>query len=99
EHFGRNQRSAGETLAMRYGAAYIAIGTMALRGSFNAVEFVGDNMVVSRFALDDASPDDYAASLTAASRPRRLRPLRGPPPTRPRHSAPSVRRPTYCTSG
>jgi erythromycin esterase len=81
EHFGRNYRSAGETLAMRYGAAYIAIGTMALRGSFNAVEFVGDNMVISHFALDDASPDDYAASFTAASLPRMIVPLRGPLPT------------------
>ena len=45
------------------------------------MEFVGDNMVISHFALEDASPDDYAAAFTAASLPRMIVPLRGALPT------------------
>ena len=73
EHVGRNGRSAGQLLTDRYAAGYVAIGTIALRGSFNAVDGL--------HAMGDATSDDFASMFAAASIPRMIVPLRALPPS------------------
>jgi len=73
EHAGRSGRSAGQLLADHYGSGYVAIGTIALRGSFNAVD--------GPHAMDDATPDDFASLLATAAIPRMIVPLRELPPS------------------
>jgi erythromycin esterase len=83
EHFGRTPstlndpngaKTAGAILADRYGASYVAVGTMALRGTFNAVN---DSGTISQFAMSEATLDDYAVAFAGAALPRMIVPLRG----------------------
>jgi erythromycin esterase len=78
EHFGRAARSAGQMLAERYGAGYVAVGTIALEGSFNAED--PDEGLVSPMPMSEATSDDFAALFATASMPRMIVPLRDPLP-------------------
>jgi erythromycin esterase len=85
-HFGKlpyrlymapEKKSAGAMLAERFGETYVSIGTIALKGMFNAMEFAGDSGNVSQFPMIEAAPDDYASIFATASMPRMIVPLRG----------------------
>ena len=78
EHFGRSTRSAGQMLAERYGAGYMAVGTIALEGSFNAED--PDEGFVSQMPMSNPTPDDFAALFATASMPRMIVPLHDPLP-------------------
>jgi erythromycin esterase len=90
EHFGKTPTtlndpngltSAGTYLAERYGAGYVSIGTIALRGTFNASELSGGDWIVGQYPMLEASPDDFATTFASASMPRMIVPLRGALPS------------------
>lgn len=89
EHFGKTPyvlnrpeptRSAGTILSEELGPSYVAIGSVAGRGTFQAVEFVGLTFFIHPFPMPEPSADDYATFLGAAGTPLMLVPLRAPLP-------------------
>jgi len=90
EHFGKTPTtlndpngatSAGTFLAEHYGERYVSIGTIALKGRFNASELWGSDWIVGQYSMLDATPDDFAAQFATASMPRMIVPLRGALPS------------------
>ena len=92
EHFGRlpytlnnpnGTKSSGSMLAERYGAAYVPIATIALKGMFNAMEFTGldGSSVIGQYPMAEATSDDYATYFASAAMPRMIVPLRGALPS------------------
>jgi len=90
EHFTRTAstlndpsgtKTAGAYLAERYGSAYVAIGTIALRGMYNASELVDGQWSVGQYAMTDPPPDDYAVTFATAGLARMIVPLRGALPS------------------
>jgi erythromycin esterase len=75
EHVGKSQRSAGQMLFEHYAAGYVAIGSVALRGSFVAAD-IEDGLVASR-VMSPASEDDVASLFATASMPLMIVPFRG----------------------
>ena len=89
EHFGKTPyvlnrpeptRSAGTILSEELGASYVVIGSIAGRGTFQALEFVGPSFFIHPFAMPEPSADDYATFFSAAGTPLMLVSLRAPLP-------------------
>jgi len=90
EHFGKTPTtlndpngvtSTGTYLAEHYRERYVSIGTIALKGTFNASELWGSDWIVGQYSMLDAAPDDFATQFATASMPRMIVPLRGSLPS------------------
>ncbi len=90
EHFGKEAytfytaegtKSAGAMLRERYGEAYVAIGSVVLNGSFNAIQYDGGVGTIGPVPIDTATPDDWATIFATAGSSPLLIPMRGSVPS------------------
>jgi erythromycin esterase len=89
EHWGRTSyvlddpnvpiRSAGSVLAEQLGARYFALGSIALEGTFLAVEYAPGirSGEIRTQVMTAPSPDDFAALLSRSGVPSAIFPLHG----------------------
>lgn len=90
EHFGKEPytfytaegtKSAGAMLRERYGDAYVAIGSVVLNGTFNAIQYDGGVGTIRPLPIDTATLDDWATIFATAGSSPLLIPMRGSVPS------------------